>query len=68
MLKKIIEWFNRNPCKECVYYNTPNNPKGWCQSKKCCNNGYGKVTKFDRLFCQPYKVEEQQGENTDGTD
>ena len=51
----IIERLKRDPCKECDYYVPAN---GLCHSKKCAsNNPY--VTKFDRMFCEPYKQEEE---------
>ena len=56
----IFKLIKRNPCEECDYYNTPNNPKGYCQSKKVCNNGYGKVIWIDRMFCEPYKADKGQ--------
>lgn len=55
VVDKIKRSLKRNPCSQCGYYNMPHNPKGGCQSKKVCNNGYGKVTWFDRMFCEPYK-------------
>lgn len=54
MIKNFI---SKDVCKNCKYYNTPNNPQGWCQSKKVCNNGRGKVSWIDRHFCEPYKGE-----------
>ena len=53
-VKKVIKWFKRHPCKNCDYY-TENNI---CQSKKlatCGNHPY--VNWFDRLICEPYKIE-----------
>lgn len=48
---KITKLLKRNPCKECKYYSESNNV---CQSKKCSTtNPY--VTRFDRMFCEPYK-------------
>lgn len=47
----------RNACKECDFYHPTNNT---CQSKKCCTGGAGYVTFFDRLFCKPYKAEEER--------
>lgn len=40
----------KNPCKECVYYHKENNT---CQSKKAATSGYGYVTFWDRLMCEP---------------
>lgn len=56
---KIVKWLKRDPCKECVYYcsihyNMFTNPVEWCQSKKVSNNGNGKITWVDKLFCSPY--------------
>ena len=31
MIKKLIKWFKRNPCKECEFYHSKDNV---CQSKK----------------------------------
>ena len=54
---KILEWLKRNPCKECKYYVKDNNT---CQSKKCSsNNPY--ITRFDKLFCEPYEPQESEG-------
>lgn len=51
----IIERFKRNPCKECDYDCATNNT---CQRNKCAtNNPY--VSKLDRMFCKPYKVEKK---------
>ena len=61
----IFKLLKRNQCKECDYYNTPNNPQGWCQSKKVCNNGYGKVIWLDRMFCEPYKADKEQKDAKD---
>ena len=50
----------RNPCKECIYYQENNT----CQSKKCATGGDGKITFWDRLFCNPCKLRERnKGEN-----
>ena len=59
MLNKLIQWFNRNPCKECKYYHPENNV---CQSKKCATCGcHPYVSWFDRHFCEAYRIE---GEDT----
>lgn len=63
---KITKLLKRNPCKECAYYHKENNV---CQSKKvttCGANPY--VTRFDRMFCEPYKAEsEEQNERNSKT-
>ena len=50
-----MKLFKRNPCAECVYYVKENNT---CQSKKVATSGYGYVSFFDRLFCEPCKPKE----------
>lgn len=55
MIKQIINWLKRNPCKECIYYRAQN---GTCQSKKVATCGtHPYVNWIDRLFCEPYKAE-----------
>lgn len=59
MIKKLIEWLKRNPCKNCEYYHKENNV---CQSKKvatCGNHPY--VNLADRLFCEPQESEGTYG-------
>ena len=41
----------RNPCIECAYYHRENNT---CQSKKCATGTDGRITFWDRLFCESY--------------
>ena len=41
----------RNPCVECAYYHRENNT---CQSKKCATGTDGRITFWDRIFCEPY--------------
>lgn len=61
MIYNLIQWFKRNPCKECDYYRPKNNI---CQSKKCATYGcYPHVDWIDRHFCQPYKTEKKRSEN-----
>ena len=63
MIKEIIEFCKRNPCKECKFYVSINNT---CQLKKCSfNNPY--VTKIDRLFCEAdkYKAESENKNEQD---
>jgi len=56
VIKEIIGFCKRNPCKKCKFYVSKNNT---CQSKKCSsNNTY--VTKIDRLFCEAYKAESEE--------
>lgn len=55
----------RNPCKECIYYFYENNT---CQSKKCATGGYGTVTFWDRLFCEPRKLSERNKGEEDEND
>ena len=58
MIKKLIQWFKRNACKDCDYYYPENNV---CQSKKCVTCGcHPYVNWFDRHFCQPYKAESEE--------
>lgn len=57
-INKIKKFITKDVCEECMYYNTPNNPEGWCQSKKVSNNGRGEVDWFDRHFCKPRKFKE----------
>ena len=55
MIKKLIKWLKRNPCKNCDYYYKENNT---CQSKKVATCGcHPYVNWFDRHFCEPYKEE-----------
>ena len=56
---KLKERLTRDPCKECLWYVKENN---LCQSKKCSVQGgsYPFVTKLDRMFCEPYKGEEER--------
>lgn len=57
MIKKLIKWFKRNPCKTCVYYRQRNNV---CQSKKVATCGcHPYVNWIDRLFCEPLKESEE---------
>ena len=41
--------------EECLYYNKENNT---CQSKKCATGGDGTVTLSDRIFCEPWRGDE----------
>lgn len=57
MIDKLIQWFNRNSCKECDYYFPENNV---CQSKKCATCGcHPYVNWFDRHFCEAYKGKQE---------
>ena len=61
MLTKLKEFLYRNPCKECLYYSESNNT---CQSKKCATCGcHPYVTWFDKLFCKPWKGQENDSSN-----
>jgi hypothetical protein len=65
MINKLIQWFNRNPCKECDYYHAENNT---CQSKKCATCGrYPYVNWFDRHFCEAHKAESEGIKEYDNT-
>lgn len=59
MLNKIIQWFNRNSCKECDYYCPANNV---CQAKKCALVCHPYVNWIDRHFCKAYKTESEDKE------
>lgn len=47
----------RNPCKICFFYNEKNNT---CQSKKVSGIGDGHVSLLDKLFCEPFRPEEDE--------
>ena len=50
LINKLIQWFNRNVCKDCNYYHPKNNT---CQYKKCATcERYPYVNWFDRHFCE----------------
>ena len=51
LLNKIIQWFKKNPCKECDFYIASNNT---CVSRKC-GGAVPYISFFDKLFCSPYK-------------
>ena len=58
IINKISNLIKRNPCRECEFYSESNNV---CNSKKCATtNPY--VTRFDRMFCEPYKGESEDKE------
>ena len=46
----------RNACSECVYYIKEN---GTCQKKKCSGAGYGYVSFWDKVLCEPCKLDEE---------
>ena len=49
-ISKIKELLTRNPCKECIFYNSSNN---LCHSKKASfQGGFGYVDKLDKMFCE----------------
>lgn len=57
MIYKLIQWFKRNPCKDCDYYHSHSNI---CQSKKVSTCGcHPYVNWFDRLFCESHKAESE---------
>lgn len=57
MIKKLIKWFKRNPCKECEFYHSKDIV---CQSKKVATCGrHPYVDWFDRHLCQPYEPESE---------
>ena len=45
----------RDACSECVYYHKENDT---CQSKKCSDGGYGYVSFWDRVLCEPCRIDE----------
>lgn len=61
MIKKLLDILKKNlkkhSCKDCLYYNCGT---GVCLSKKVCNNGYGKITLTDVLFCEPYMEDKEE--------
>lgn len=54
----------RNPCKECIYHISENNT---CNSKKCAT-GDGRITFWDRLFCEPNTGENKKVRLIDAED
>lgn len=52
---KLFNFLKKDNCKDCDYYIKEN---GTCQSRKCATCGTSPyVTKLDRLFCTPVKME-----------
>lgn len=63
MIYKLIQWFKRNPCKDCDYYHSHNNI---CQSKKVSTCGcHPYVNWFDRHFCEAHKAESEAANEND---
>lgn len=51
MLKKLMELWKRDPCKECIYYSKENNVCHVRKIETCGNHPY--VSRIDKMLCTP---------------